>query len=375
MAWNRFLRGLAVVTTLSLAVAACGSDPEPAPDPGGETSRSAPADPASITGTIRLYSYSDGFDPEYMETFFKTYPNIELETAGFGSNEEAVAKIQAGFEADVVNSCVDEATLEMVNKGMYSPLDTSRLEHWEEIWPGMKELPGVMVDGEAFIVPVDAGTAGIMYNADEITTPPTSWTDLFDPQYAGRASLEDLAITALDVGALANGISNPLEMTPDELVMVTQYLIDHRDQFRTFWKGEADVKAQFKSGEIVIASGYPGIAKALRENDGVNVQFAAADEGQMLWTCGYGISPDIDEENVDAAYALLNWYTSLPPQIYAATNWSYLTSNMGIIDAVPAKVVEEASLDSLFTLDNAIPASPPDDRASWVSAWTEVKAS
>ena len=92
--------------------------------------------------------------------------------------------------------------------------------------------------------------------------PADSWADLFDPQYAGRASLEDLAITALDVGALANGISNPLEMTPDELEMVKQYLIDHRDQFRTFWKGEADVKAQFKSGEIVIASGYPGIAKA-----------------------------------------------------------------------------------------------------------------
>jgi spermidine/putrescine transport system substrate-binding protein len=310
-----------------------------------------------------------------METFFETYPNIELETASFNSNEEAVAKIQAGFEVDVLNSCVDEATLAMVNKGMYQPLDTSRLEHWEEIWPGMKELPGVVVDGDAFIVPVDAGTAGIMYDADVITTPPTSWTDLFDPQYAGRASLENLAITALDVGALANGISNPLEMTPEQLEMVKQYLIDHRDQFRTFWHGEADVKAQFKSGEIVIASGYPGIAQALREEDGVNVQFATAEEGQMLWTCGYGITPDIAEENLDAAYALLNWYTSLPPQIYAATNWSYLTSNMGIIDAVPAKVVERASLDSLFTLDNAIPASPPDDYASWVAAWTEVKAS
>jgi spermidine/putrescine transport system substrate-binding protein len=374
MAWNQFLRGLAVAASLSLVVAACGGDDaDPAPETGG-TDRSTPADPASITGTIRLYSYSDGFDPDYMESFFETYPNIEVETAGFGSNEEAVAKIQAGFEADVVNSCVDEATLEMVNKGMYQPLDESRLENWDDIWPGMKELPGVVVDGQIFIVPVDAGTAGIMYNADEITTPPTSWTDLFDPQYTGRASLEDLAITALDVGALANGISNPLEMTPDQLEMVKQYLIDHRDQFRTFWKGEADVKAQFKSGEIVIASGYPGTAKSLRK-EGVNVQFAAAEEGQMLWTCGYGISPDIAEENVDAAYALLNWYTSLPPQVYAATNWNYLTSNTGIIDAVPAKVVEEASLDSLFTLDNAIPASPPDDRASWVAAWTEVKAS
>jgi spermidine/putrescine transport system substrate-binding protein len=106
----------------------------------------------------------------------------------------------------------------------------------------------------------------------------------------------------------------------------------------------------------------------------VNVEFVAAEEGQMLWTCGYGISPEIAEENLDAAYALLNWYTSLPPQIYAATNWSYLTSNQGIIDAVPPKIVEEAALDSLFTLENAIPASPPDDRAAWIAAWTEVKA-
>jgi spermidine/putrescine-binding protein len=242
----------------------------------------------------------------------------------------------------------------------------------------MKELPGVIVDGEAFIVPVDAGTAGIMYNADEITTPPTSWTDLFDPQYAGRASLEDLAITALDVGALANGISNPLEMTPDQLEMVKQYLIDNRGQFRTFWKGEADIKSQFKNGEVVISSGYPGTAKALRD-EGVNVQFAPASEGQMLWTCGYGISPDA--ENLDAAYALLNWYTSLPPQIYAAENFSYVTSNSKIVDEVSQDVLDSTGIQGFVTGEdgapstvNLIPASPPEDAAAWRAAWTEVKA-
>jgi len=367
---SRFLRGASVLVALALVAAACGGDGDPEPSAAG----GSPGDPASITGTVRLYSYSDGFDPDYMASFYETYPNIDLETASFSSNEEAVAKIQAGFEADVINSCVDEATLEMVNKGMYMPLDTSRLENWDDIWPGMKELPGVEVDGQPYIVPVDAGTAGIMYNADVITTPPTSWKDLFDPQYAGRASLEDLASTALDVAALANGIENPLEMTEEELQMVTQYLIDHRDQFRTFYKGQADIRAQFKSGEVIISSGYPGDAKLMRR-DGTNVQFAAAEEGQMLWTCGYGISPDIADENVDAAYALLNWYTSLPAQVYEATNWNYMTSNEGIIDAVTPEVRKDAALDTLFDLDNAIPAAPPKDRAAWVKAWAEVKAS
>ena len=85
------------------------------------------------SGRLRLFSYSDGFDPDYMETFFEQYPDIELDTAAFGSNDEAIAKLLAGFEADVVNSCVDEATLEMVQRGLYQPLDVNRLENWDDL--------------------------------------------------------------------------------------------------------------------------------------------------------------------------------------------------------------------------------------------------
>jgi spermidine/putrescine transport system substrate-binding protein len=368
-------RVLVGAIALAFVGAACGTDTSTEPTSagsGGSTATEAPS------GTLRLFSYSDGFDPEYMTTFFEEYPEIDLQTKAFGSNDEAVASLLAGQEADVINSCVDEATLDMVNKGLYAPLDISRLEHWDQIWPSMKELPGVMVDGQAYIVPVDAGTAGIMYDADVVTDVPDSWTDLFDPRYAGRASLEDLSVTAIDVGALANGITDPINMDASQLEMVKQYLIDHRDQFRTFWHGEADIKTQFKNGEVVISSGYPGTAKLLRE-EGVNVQFAPAKEGQMLWTCGYGISPDA--ENIDAAYALLNWYTSLPPQIYAATEFSYVTSNSGIVDEVSQDVLDATGISAFVTSGegepadvNLIPASPPDDPSAWRAAWTEVKA-
>ena len=240
----------------------------------------------------------------------------------------------------------------MVQRGLYQPLDVNRLENWDDIFPSMKELPGVMVDGQPYIVPVDAGTAGIMYDADVVTDVPDSWTDLFDPQYAGRASLEDLSVTAIDVGALANGITDPISMDETQLQMVKQFLIDHRGQFRTFWKGEADIKSQFKNGEVVISSGYPGTAKALRD-EGVNVQFAPASEGQMLWTCGYGISPEA--ENLDAAYALLNWYTSLPPQIYAAENFSYVTSNSKIVDEVSQDVLDSTGISGFVTGEDGAP--------------------
>ena len=100
-----------------------------------------------------------------------------------------------------------------------------------------------------------------------------------------------------------------------------------------------------------------------------------AEEGQFLWACGYGISPDIDPENLDAAYALLNWYTSPEAELYEAATWNYQVANQKVLDIAPQSVIDEASLEAPFHLENAIPASPPENRDAWVAAWTEVKAS
>ena len=159
-----------------------------------------------------------------------------------------------------------------------------------------------------------------------------------------------------------------------EIDSVKSYLIEHRSQFRTFWKGDASVKALFKSGEVVISSGYPDTAKSLRK-EGMNTEFVVAKEGQFLWACGYGITPDIDPENLDAAYALLNYYTSPEAELFEAEEWNYQVANQKVLDIAPPEVIEAASLDAPFSMENAIPASPPENREAWVAAWTEVKAS
>jgi spermidine/putrescine transport system substrate-binding protein len=369
------MRNLALAVALVLIAGACGGSGASEPSSSGTSSGSqGSVDPASVSGTIRLLSYSDGFDPGYLADFEATYPNVKIETSSMGSNEEAIAKIQAGFQADVVNSCVDEATLEMVQKGIYAPLDLGRLEHWNDLFPSMRDLPGVMVGGQAYMVPVDAGTSGIVYNADVVTTPPDSWADLFDPQYAGRAGMEDIAVTALMIAALTNGIDDPINMDSAQIEQMKQFLIDHKSQFRTFWKGDAAVKSLFKSGEIVISSGYPDTAKSLTK-EGINAKFVVASEGQFLWACGYGITPDVAPENLDAAYALLNYYSSPEAELYEANAWNYQVANQKVLEIASPELIEQASLDAPFNLENAIPASPPANRSEWVAAWTEVKAS
>jgi spermidine/putrescine transport system substrate-binding protein len=330
--------------------------------------------PADITGTIRLLSYSDGFDPKYMASFHEQYPNITLKTSAMESNEAAVAKIQAGFEVDVINSCVDEAALEMVQKGMYMPLDTSRLTYWDDLFPSTKTLPGVVgPDGKYYVVPVDMGAGGILYNVDVVNPPPDSWTDLFDPKWAGRSAVENNATTAMMIGALVTGVPDPLNMDEAQIEQVKQFWIDHKSQFRTFFNAGAEIRSLFKSGEVVISSGYADHAAMMRE-EGINVELAMPKEGAVLWACGYGISPNIDPENLDAAYALLNWYTSPEAELFEAKAWSYQVANKDVLDIAPPELIKSASLEAPMHMENAIPAHPPANRAALVAAWSEVKA-
>src|SRR4051812_49742260 len=134
---GRWVRAGAAAIAIALVGVACGGGSS-SPPPGAAGGWAAPA---SITGTIRLLSYSDGFDPGYLEAFEQQYPNIKLETSSMGSNEEAIAKIQAGFDADVVNSCVDEATLEMDEKGIYAPLNKAPLENGDNLFPSINHSP------------------------------------------------------------------------------------------------------------------------------------------------------------------------------------------------------------------------------------------
>ncbi|MBW8712234.1 MAG: ABC transporter substrate-binding protein, partial [Mycobacterium sp.] len=90
---------------------------------------------------------------------------------------------------------------------------------------------------------------------------------------------------------------------------------------------------------------------------------------------GYGITPNVAPENLDAAYALLNYYSSPEAELYEAQHWNYQIANEKVLKMATPELIQQASLDAPFHLENAIPASPPANRDAWVAAWTEVKAS
>ena len=351
--------GLILFATL---LAACGGGTnEPA------TIAEAPEDPeAPATGTLSVFAYQDTLTDPLLDPFREANPDLELETASFGSNQEAAAKLSGGFEADVVEVCLDEMS-SLTARNLIRPLDTDGVEAWDDLV--FTDSPGVLDGKNAMLVPLSAGPQGLIYDGDEVEPGEVdSFTDLFDPQFADRVALEaDYPLPAIAETALALGIEEPMDLDADELEQVKQHLIENRDQFRSLWRSDADVVNLFRSGEIVLADGGPGLTERIRDT-GVDAHWVAPVERPLSWVCGLAITRDA--QNLDAAYRLINWQASPEAQAIRAEG-GYVVTNPEAIELVGPEDRETADPASI---DNAIPETEPPNYDEWVRAFREFQA-
>jgi spermidine/putrescine-binding protein len=367
MSRQRVARWAIAGLTFAMVMAACSDDGS-----GGSTGGSAsPVQTGPVTGSLTFFAYEDAFEPALLTPFEDANPGLDVRTAAFASGDETVTKLQGGFQADVVNVCVED-TARMVNLGLLQPIDTSRIAAWDQMFPAFKDLEGVTVDGQVYLVPMVGGTSGIMYNSDAIPGGFDSYASVFDEAYAGRIGLDDDPLSGIAIAAMALGIEDPMHLDDAELEQVKAFLIEKKPLLRSLVKGDADVYQLFKSGEIdVVVPGYKGSTETLQK-DGEPVEYALASEGQLTWTCGYSIGANA--QNVDAAYALINHYAQPETQGWQAENFFYLVSNQATLDAVSDKVVEEAGLADPGSFEHAIPYSIPENYDAWQEVWREFKA-
>ena len=345
---------------IGLVLAACGG--------GGGSSEvaPAPADPdAPATGTLRVFTYEDTVSPDLMKPFEEQNPDLDVQTASFGSDSEAAAKLVGGFQADVVESCLDE--MRPLRRGnLLRPIDTAGVPEWDNL--AFTDAPGVQDEGEVWVVPLSAGPQGLIVNTEAVADAPDSWQALFDPQYAGEVAIEgDYELPALAETALALGIEDPMNMDAAELEEVSEYLAEHGDQFRSLWQSDSDLVNLFKSGEVVLADGGPGIAARMKEA-GVPVEWIAPREGPLSWVCGLSIAAKA--QNIDAAYRLINWQASPRAQAIRAGD-GYVVTNpkaMPLVAAAAKATADPASIEG------AIPETERPIEEEWVHAFQEFQA-
>lgn len=363
MTSHRIGRMVTMVAVAALVATACSDEPEATPP----VAESGPA--AEPTGALRVFAFEDSIIPEVTEPFLEKYPNVELETSAFNSGDEALTKLESGFQTDVVEVCIREVP-RYTASGVLMPLDPSRLESWNSVFPAFKA--GGELDGQTWVAVAQGGPAGVVWNPEDVPGGITSYQQLFeDPSLKGRVTMDSTPYYMIAIGALALGFEDPYDLTQEELDQVTQYFIDHKDQFRSFYEGDADFLSQYRNGEVVAAASFPGYEEQLAK-DGVGIGFNFAEEGTLTWMCGMGISANA--ENVDAAYAWVNHFLSTDIQKYFAEKWKYLASNEETLAVLDEKTIEELRMTDPEWLTRAIPTQIPGNYDAWLEAVRQIKS-
>ncbi len=293
-----------------------------------------------------------------------------LDARPYSSGEDILVDLAAGRRADVVEVCSNESAERLARRGLLRPLDTSRIPQWDLLYPVLKDLPGVIVDGKVYMVPVTAAVTGILYDRRAAGPHPDSFADLFARRYKGHLGFADDPALAFQVAALDLGLPDPVALTAEQALQAEIYLKHYRDNYRSFWYDLGNLASAFKGGRVTVAVGDRRDALELAAR-GAPVAYTLASEGQPLVACGLAITTQ--SHDLDAAYALIDHLLQPATQADLALSTGDLIANREASKQVPPADGTRLGLADLAHLDRPVARVPSLEHLDWIQAWYEVK--
>lgn len=280
---------------------------------------------------LRNYIATPFLDPQGIKTVFDT-------------GNDAPRKIKLMAERRLPRGTMDIAALtgsggyEMWKNDTLQELDLSRI-------PGYADIPDFL--RTPYSVPHIYTGRVILYNPEIIKTEPTSYNDLWNPDYAGKVGIIDIQYqTTIESAALINGgsLSN-YEPGKEKLLELKKTGV------RIYPTNEAMAQA-LSSGECAICIMWQARARQWQSN-GIPVKIAYPKEGVGIYVSEFSIPKNA--RNPDAAYAFLNASLQPQAQLDFAKNMGYQSPST--TNRLPAELAERVSipqsqLDKVMMQDN-----------------------
>ena len=365
---HKFYFILFIILT-GLLLSACG---------GNSDGDSASGDSATNDEPLLILEWT-GYEateyPEYFLPFTNKYgEDIDsvVEYSFFGDDSEALARMKAGVEADLVHPCRSWWGL-YVDDGLVQPIDTTRLSNWDGVPEEVQQLG--QFNGEQYFVPWDWGYESILVRTDLVEEVPTSWADLWDPQYEGRVSMIDASDVAFIIGALSLGF-DPWNTTPEQNEAIKQQLIALRPNLLNYWVDYTETYDLPASGDAWIVAGAWQDAYGYLVDEGYEVAYLTPEEGRIGWMCGYGIGAKAD--NLDLTYEFLDAAIDAESQANMANEFWYGVGNFEAIPMIDQKVIDLLDVKDVNSFINDTVFYQPlseEQREQFSTIWSEVKAS
>ena len=361
-----------LVTLLALVVllAACGGDDasDQAADTPGETDGELPFEGQELVVT----NWNDyGSDIPWAVEAFEEATGATVTHQYFTSEEELLSLLRQGGVGQVDVALPNLAYIgRAIDEGLVQPIEVSRLEHYEQLYPQLRQQGDLESEGEQYGVPWMWGSTALAYDTtafDEVT----SWDALWDPANAGRVAFFDDAPTAIQTSALHLG-QDPFD--PD-LEAVREDLLALKENTELFWASADDWLRSFSSDSVELGNLWSGLA-GTQLADGDPIAYVVPEEGAPGWLDSWTIVEDAP--NPDLAYAFIDYMISQEFQsrwAQDADRSSPAPANEQAAQGLPEDVAERIGSDPQALETLVLQRGLPEETLQeWTRLWQEVKA-
>ena len=306
----------------------------------------------ALAGTDLYYTGWQGYDDGLKAGGWFDNNDINLQTTYItAGNEEIIAAIQSGGKGNM--DIVTPAALYVPfynHVGLLEPLDMSRIPNYANLFPVFQNMPTLEIGGEVLGTPFAWGSVPLMYNADIISEPPTSWLDMMKPEYKGKVALvHDMIAIMFPFASVAAGTRTPWLITEAELDATIDLIIDiKKNHALAVAPGYGELGTMFANGEIVMAPAWePTSMWGGAEN--TNLKWVIPKEGSLLFCDNLSVVPQAP--HLDECYKLLNH--SLAPETQAEianlnTTGAVVSDAVPMLDDVPKRMYPYDDIEGWF---------------------------
>ena len=335
---------------------------------------------------VHIYNWSDYIAPDTLENFEKA-TGIKPVYDVFDSNEVLEAKLLSGGSGYDVVVPSNQFLAKQIKAGVFQKLDKSKLPNWQHLNADLLKALENADPGNQYAFPYMWGTTGIGYNPEKVKAALgvdriDSWDVVFKPENLEK--LKSCGVAMLDApdeiyaAALHYQGLNPNPQTPGEVAKAEKLLLEARPYITYFHSSK--YISDLANGNICVAVGYSGdleqsISRAKEAGDKVKLKYVIPKEGAGSFYDMVAIPKDA--ENVDAAYAWMNYL--MQPEVMAEITNSVRFPN-GNKAATPLVNKDISGDPSIYPSDEvkaklyAISDLPPTTLRLLTRSWTKIKS-
>ena len=278
---------------------------------------------------VNVCSWGEYIDEDLI-TQFEEETGIIVNYQTAESNEALYSLLKSGAgDYDVIVPS-DYMISQLIEEDMLSQLDYSQIPNYSLISDRFK---GLTYDPEErYSVPYAWGTVGIIYNTSMVAEPITSWSVLFDDQYAGnvlmfRNSRDAMATALFYLGYSVNTTDEA------ELREAFQLLRDakNRGVYQSFVMDE--IFQKLEGGNAAIGVYYAGDYLTMAENN-EDLAFAVPEEGSNWFMDAMCVLKDAP--HYEEAMAWINFIASTEANLKNMDYLWYGSPNQEALEQYPA---------------------------------------